>query len=605
MPRELNIHDPACPAPEDGLWGKVALPALLVLTASMLLAIGGTTLAVSRAALREESAAAARVFDLHPYMMPLGALAALVLLGASVRVGVASARAKAWPQAAAMAMAGGAVALAAYPLAWGAWAGMEPWEWPVAVKIPGRVCLTGHGQAALTGLALAAGLWIARAWWTRARRVAALGGARAETCMTACLRRISGREILAGLPGACLSAVAGCLAVCLPLSLPSLLNMTGSAGDFLAALLLLTCCVAVLALLVCVVLQLVWLTWVSAIRASGTDGKTSALAGGLSAAMLFFLVRWGLWLAFSSEMGRLGLDLLFDAVLLVGAMFYGLGVSRNLLALSADAAPRDAGQFIRLCILAGALLPVLPVIRLLKGRVVLSRRLILTGCLVMAVLAVALAMPFFQKLDDHFTRINTTLAVLIVVLAILLGLALVPPHPRAWGKKLVALSAVAVPCLVVVATSAFAMANSRAEMNLYSPIGKATAQLLDPLMPAPAQSQAATSTELQTASRPQREPVMDAIKGSRPLVVLLLWDACRPDHMNLFGYQRKTAPLLSTTPNLDRHKDEFLRFTTCFSHGTGTTCSMRQMLTSRYSSRWMLRTKGVDPFWLNDLAANG
>jgi glucan phosphoethanolaminetransferase (alkaline phosphatase superfamily) len=321
--------------------------------------------------------------------------------------------------------------------------------------------------------------------------------------------------------------------------------------------------------------------------------------------MLFLLLRWGLWLAFSGEMGRLGFDRLLDAVLLVAAMFYGLGVSRNLVVLSAESGPKDAGQLIRLCILAGALLPVLPIVRLLKGRVLLNRTLILAGGLVLAGLAVALAMPFFQKLDDHFTRINTTLAVLILVLTIFLGQALVPPHPRAWRKKLLALAAVALPCVAIVATSAYAMANPRAEMNIYSPIGRATAQLLGPLLPAPGESKDVTSTSLLATSAPHREGVLDTLKASRPLVITVVWDACRPDHMSLYGYQRTTPPLLPTTPNLDKNKDQFLRFTNCFSHGTGTTAAMRQMLTARYSSRWMLRTKGVAPFWLNELAANG
>ncbi|MCY2924200.1 MAG: sulfatase-like hydrolase/transferase, partial [Planctomycetota bacterium] len=521
----------------------------------------------------------------------------------AVRLALPAVKARAWGQAAVLALAGVGAGMATYPLLWGSLARLELGQLPLAVKNPDCIALTGLGLSALTGLVLAAGAWIARAGWVQNHPLSAS----AEDRVSECLRRISRREILAGLPGAGLSGLTACLAICLPISFLGLLNMTGSIGIFLATLLLTGCCIAVLSVVVCLALHVVWLTWVSAVRASGAAGKTSVLIGVLSTAMLFGLLRWGLSLAFSGEMRRLGLDWLIDAILLVGAMFYGLGVARNLPVLSAEAGPQNAGQFIRLCILAGALLPVLPVVRMRRGHVRLNRRLILAGCLVLGVLAVVLSLPFFQKLDDHFSRINVTLAVLILVVTVLLGLAAAPPHPRAWPGKLLALAAVAVPCTLVVATSAYAMANSRAEMNIYSPIGKATAQLLGPLLPMPAESQADAggASLLGPASAPRREAVLDNLKSARPLVVLILWDACRPDHMSLFGYQRKASPLLPTTPNLDANKDQFLRFTNCFSHGTGTTCSMRQMLTSRYSSRWMLRTKGVDPFWLNDLAANG
>jgi len=600
-----RAHEPASlTVPNDGPWGRAAVASMLVLTLCVLLTFGPTALAVSKAATKEESNAAAIVFALHPYMMVLGSAAALALCAASVRLAILSLRARAWGQTAVLALAGAAVLLASYPLLWAAAAGMSIEAFPVAYRANSRVWFSWHGKASLVGLALAAGLWVGRSWWLQTRRVAAGEGTEAEKSVADCIRRTTGRDILAALPGACLSALAACLAICLPVSFLGLLKMTQPVEVFLATLLLTGCSIAVLGLLLCVALQLVRLVWIGLMRASDTNGKTVAFLGLLAGLFLFILVRWALYLSFGAELRRLGLDLLLDAVLLIGGLFYGLGVSRNLLALSPPHGPADAGELIRLCLLAGALLPVLPVVRRLQGHVRLNRPLVVAGCLVIAVVALALALPFFQTLDDHLTRINRMLAMLILVLTLLLGQAAVPPRAHAWRRKLLALAVLAVPSVAVVAASPYEMGHARVEMNHYSPIGEASSSLLETVLPAPPRTKEATGVTFATPA-PQRHPVMDRLSRKRPLIVLMLWDACRPDHMSLYGYRRWRPPLLATTPDLDKHKDLFLRFTNAFTHGTGTTCSMRQVLTARYSSRWMLRTKGVDPFWLNELMRNG
>ncbi len=89
-----------------------------------------------------------------------------------------------------------------------------------------------------------------------------------------------------------------------------------------------------------------------------------------------------------------------------------------------------------------------------------------------------------------------------------------------------------------------------------------------------------------------------AIKGKRPPIVVVLWDAARPDHIGAYGYKR------NTTPHLDEFAKESVIFERAYSGATATTCGVRHLFTGHYSTRYML-TKTHKPFFIHALRQFG
>ncbi len=86
--------------------------------------------------------------------------------------------------------------------------------------------------------------------------------------------------------------------------------------------------------------------------------------------------------------------------------------------------------------------------------------------------------------------------------------------------------------------------------------------------------------------------------ADRPPIVILLWDAARPDRMSLHGYRRPT------TPRLDELAARALVFERARSSATATTLAVRNMLSGAYNSRFML-SEEHEPFLVQALAAGG
>jgi choline-sulfatase len=93
-------------------------------------------------------------------------------------------------------------------------------------------------------------------------------------------------------------------------------------------------------------------------------------------------------------------------------------------------------------------------------------------------------------------------------------------------------------------------------------------------------------------------PAEAAVPAERPPIVVVLWDAARPDHMGCYGYDRPT------TPHADRLAAESIVFDSAYSMATATTCGVRHILTGQYSSRFMLETDH-DPFVVHRLRELG
>ncbi len=81
---------------------------------------------------------------------------------------------------------------------------------------------------------------------------------------------------------------------------------------------------------------------------------------------------------------------------------------------------------------------------------------------------------------------------------------------------------------------------------------------------------------------------------ARPPILIVLWDAGRPDRMHWMGNPR------DTTPCVDALAAESVVFERAYSMATATTCGVRHLFTGRYSTRYML-SKRHAPFFIHAL----
>ncbi len=87
--------------------------------------------------------------------------------------------------------------------------------------------------------------------------------------------------------------------------------------------------------------------------------------------------------------------------------------------------------------------------------------------------------------------------------------------------------------------------------------------------------------------------------SSRDLaLVMVLWDAARPDRMGTYGHVR------ATTPNLQTLANDAAVFTRARSNATATTLGVRCLMTGQYSSRCMV-SEDHGPFVVKDLSEAG
>jgi|GEM_PF-3958614 len=229
---------------------------------------------------------------------------------------------------------------------------------------------------------------------------------------------------------------------------------------------------------------------------------------------------------------------------------------------------------------------------------------IAAACTASAVIIAVMFHESFPQTEDHTTRVAIFLALVITLVAAYSACLLFPPRSRAWYLRaavIVVLAALGVTSMVSAMTPTKDHSTIRNMMYEHSAVSKNNLECWRRVygtgwkMPPP---QAPVSTP---PDDPLDSPVLDAFRKDRPLVIFLIWDACRPDHMSFYGYDRKT------TPRLDKMKEDnrLVWFDNAFSQATATSCSMRHVFTGRYSSRYMLKKTGIGPFFTNEMLAGG
>jgi len=584
----------------DGVAGKLAVVGLLVLAACVLVTFTSTTLTVTRAASTEESRAAARIYRLHGYVMGVGALAGVLVCASSVFVAIRQLCRGAALWSGLLFLAGAAAVAASGDLLWGTCTGATVESLPVA----------GHWRSRLSAIALAgaSAVWAFRCWRGQWQRIKTGEWKDAEGRIATCLKRTGWRELLGCLPGMIVSAGIVAVVVAAPVGWVVFHNAGQKTPALFGAVALGSAGVVLFCILQCLVLSGILTLLIALARSGWICGIVSLTIGFIAGMSAFLFAYCGLSLSFMDELEALNMTTLVGAVLFGPGLFFGVALSGNLLELSSGPRyPRNLRDLIRICILAGVLLPVLPVIKRIRGRIRPSRPVVAAGCAAIVLGIAILVLNLFPRVRDFLDRIELLLVTLIVLLMVLLGHVIAPPAGN-WRTRLATLVVLVGVCVFIVVYSEGAMAYVRPDVFRYDPLGKCSLHVIEKVMlpvNAPAKFGAEFTVPRLLAPPTKRRAVMDKLKQSRPLIILVIWDACRKDHTSIFGYRRTKPPLLPTTPNLDRHRDQLLRFSNAFSQGTATTCSMRHLFTGRYSSRWMLKPKGVAPFWLNELMRCG
>lgn len=586
----------------DKLWGRLAIAGLLLEAVALISTYAVTVLQLTKAVPRADSPEVALLYDAYPRLLQIGALAAMLVLASCLVLMFRAVGRGERNGALALGATGVAALLGGGMMIKGAIQAVPLGSLSVAelihVEEADVVRLSGLWWITLGTLALAAAIWAGRSWWVLARQVEADGGGGQ---IAACLRQTSWRRMLGHLPGIALSALLACVAIALPITW---LTMSGMPGDKngLAILWLTLCYAGSFGMLLAMAMQLLRWTWMAAFRAHSSDGR-AVVACGVFSAVSVAVVGWvAINMAFGPELRSQKLDSLFQILLLIGGLFYGVASSKNLVRLCGQAESVDYGRLSRLPILAGALVPAMPLLRLF-GAARFGHRSRVVGGVVILVAISLLASPLMKTGSVLFKKVNDTMGFLIVLLAVLLGQMLLPQSAAGWRRKCLLAIAGGGIAYGAAASSAMLMSEARSDLNTFSPLGRTCKLIMERVLPPEPGANESQPVALSTPDH-QRPPEVQALGEDKPLIVLVIWDACRPDHMGLYGYQRPDLKG-GTTPNLDRHRDELLRFTNCYSQATGTSCSMRHLFSGRFSSRWMLRSKGNEPFFTNDLLAGG
>ena len=227
-----------------------------------------------------------------------------------------------------------------------------------------------------------------------------------------------------------------------------------------------------------------------------------------------------------------------------------------------------------------------------------SRRLLDLGAGVLVLLA--LSVFLYPEVEDYRIKVFDTIALLAIFIT---GLVIAVTLPGSWRRRGPALS---VGIIAVAAISWITVAHRpavRLVAHEYSRFGALGAS-----------SQAARALDrfdrigFRAGAGGEIRPGAQTVRGSggraefgapaRPAVFIVIWDAARPDHMSLYGYERVT------TPRLDSLARESVVFTRAYSTATATTLGVRNLMTGRFQTRFML-SEDHAPFFVEELARAG
>lgn len=202
----------------------------------------------------------------------------------------------------------------------------------------------------------------------------------------------------------------------------------------------------------------------------------------------------------------------------------------------------------------------------------------------------------YPVINDYSTSFCLVLSFLLIFCVMALLFTLCRRLCLSFGRLSLGISSIVFLAIAIVCMRFYEYQDVRIITYEYSKISWAKLHLIAPFLPSHKPVGFGKGTSF--AYYPEihgkfTEPKLEF--SSPPPIFILVLDALRPDHTNLREYSRQI------TPNIKKVADEGMIFNNAYTCGTGTTCSLRHIFTGRYSSRFMLEKKHIDPFWVEDL----
>jgi len=332
------------------------------------------------------------------------------------------------------------------------------------------------------------------------------------------------------------------------------------------------------------------------------------LLGAIAAWGLYSFLNGQLDVAFHWELVELELLQIVTTFVAVVSAMVAMVLTRSLLDLAGGRTQeRSFGVFLTLYIMSLFLLPLSVVSWLVRRpmRKTLATRIV--AVLIGAGVIVLMSLASYPDLYDVTSKSVHLWAMALTACSVLMGLMVLAASPRFWLAKSAVL-------LVIGLLAGWSLGHTRHDSETrvllygYSAIAKAHIIAIDQRWPVddpiPADQPAIAPAPAHYDPPRDFEP-FKSFGQKRPLTIIVLFDACRPDKMNVYGYRRTTGPLDSNTPQLDKRRDDLLIFKNAYVQGTATSCSLRHLFTGCYSSRWMLKQEGNAPYFTNELIRAG
>ena len=509
-------------------------------------------------------------------------------------------------------------------------------EWH-GLGINPQTSITGwQSKLSMLSICLLSLMWASYQWTQHIQRTQKEDQESQSKTLAETLAAFPTLDIAKHLPGILLSALLCAMLMAAPVTLWSALRANSTEG-LLGSLLLSWSGIFLFCLVQGFILIALLGTLVFFSRKPQFSNRMTMLSGFIAGSFVFTFSIWGLFASFADEFYQLELSHIVLSMFFVMGLFYGVAFSNRLYLLHKDSPQANSfNDVLKLYILSALLAWFSFVLQRIKLKITLKASTVYKTSLILLPVYICLLLALFPRTVDLFDKIRYFVVACFVLCSLLLGFLLPRQNPRYWQAKLTALGALTGICLLIVSHSQEAFAHSRPKVFRYDPLGKYSLYVIEGLIltkkqkrptflatrnsfasviqnkPKSTRPQKMYTPDLAQKVKPCKTPLCKKIKGvqkklkkKKPLIIMVIWDAARKDRMGVYGYRRHQKPFISTTPVLDKYKKDFFMFGNAFTQATATTCSLRHTFTSRYSSRYMLKKKGVSPFWTNELARSG
>ena len=313
--------------------------------------------------------------------------------------------------------------------------------------------------------------------------------------------------------------------------------------------------------------------------------------------------------AFLRELSQLNLMYVIISSALIAGTLYGICVSVTIQQFFESlSAPLSPYKFNKVYLMSMVLFPAGAITRILGCPLQVNKKTMAAVHIVLGGALFALLHFCYPRLHDASNALTAiwSAAILLCLIAMLCIAIPAKLQTRRQPLKIIA-------SMIVISTLALTTCGKHSVVRMliyeYSSIARLPFQLFQNSMPRISKNYGTFELPPPGAyNRPQHAQHQlhtQQLGNARPLIVVVIMDACRPDHMGIYDYRRTTQPKQTTTPNFERYRNRLIIFKNAFAQATATSCSLRHMHTGVYSSRKMIKNNDGTSFYTENLMNAG